>query len=127
MAVTDEAATPAELKALHKAIKKVQEDIERFSFNTSVSTFMIAVNELTALNCHKRAILEPLTVIISPYAPHLAEELWAELGHEPGSISTAQFPVFKEKYLEEASVDYPMAFNGKMREQNAVRRRRRCG
>ncbi len=88
LAVTDEAATPAELKALHKAIKKAQEDIERFSFNTSVSTFMIAVNELTALNCHKRVILEPLTVIISPYAPHLAEELWAELGHEPGKIRT---------------------------------------
>ncbi|MGY2132449.1 leucine--tRNA ligase [Hymenobacter sp. HD11105] len=115
LAVTDEAATPAELKALHKAIKKAQEDIERFSFNTSVSTFMIAVNELTALNCHKRAILEPLTVIISPYAPHLAEELWAELGHEPGSITTAQFPVFEEKYLEEASIDYPISFNGKMR------------
>jgi leucyl-tRNA synthetase len=73
------------------------------------------VNELTALNCHKRAILEPLTVIISPYAPHLAEELWAELGHEPGSITTAQFPVFEEKYLEEASIDYPISFNGKMR------------
>ncbi|QNP51558.1 leucine--tRNA ligase [Hymenobacter qilianensis] len=115
LAVTDEAATPAELKALHKAIKKAQEDIERFSFNTSVSTFMIAVNELTALNCHKRAILEPLTVIISPYAPHLAEELWAELGHEPGSITNAQFPVFEEKYLEEASIDYPISFNGKMR------------
>ncbi|GGF07382.1 leucine--tRNA ligase [Hymenobacter cavernae] len=115
LAITDEAATPAELKALHKAIKKAADDIDKFSFNTSVSMFMICVNELTALNCHKRAILEPLTVIVSPYAPHLAEELWVELGHEPGSISSASFPEFKEEYLEEATVEYPIAFNGKMR------------
>ncbi|QDA61874.1 leucine--tRNA ligase [Hymenobacter jejuensis] len=114
-AVTDEAPTAAELKALHKAIRKAQEDIERFSFNTSVSTFMICVNELTALSTHKRAILEPLTIILSPYAPHLAEELWQELGHEAGSISTAQFPAFEEKYLAEDTVEYPIAFNGKMR------------
>ncbi|UYZ59996.1 leucine--tRNA ligase [Hymenobacter latericus] len=116
-AVTDEAASPAELKALHKAIKKVQEDIERFSFNTSVSTFMICVNELSALNCHKRAILEPLVVLISPYAPHLAEELWAHLGHEAGSLSTAPFPEFNEAYLVEDTVNYPVAINGKVREQ----------
>lgn len=116
-AVTDEAATPAELKALHKAIKKAQEDIERFSFNTSVSTFMICVNELSALNCHKRAILEPLTVLISPYAPHLAEELWEALGHPAGSLSTAPFPEFKEEYLVEDTVNYPVAINGKVREQ----------
>src|SRR6476661_6067053 len=117
LAVTEEAPTPAELKTLHKAIKKVQEDIEKFSFNTSVSTFMIAVNELTALNCHKRAILEPLVILVSPYAPHLAEELWAELGHEAGSISRASYPEFKEEYLVEDSVNYPVAINGKVREQ----------
>ncbi|GAA4363414.1 leucine--tRNA ligase [Hymenobacter saemangeumensis] len=117
LAVTDEPATPAELKALHKAIRKVQEDIEKFSFNTSVSTFMIAVNELTALSCHKRAILEPLVVLVSPYAPHLAEELWAELGNQPGSISSASYPEFREEYLVEDSVNYPVAINGKVREQ----------
>jgi leucyl-tRNA synthetase len=116
-AVTDEPAAPAELKALHKAIKKAQEDIERFSFNTSVSTFMICVNELSALNCRKRAILEPLTVLISPYAPHLAEELWEQLGHAAGSLSTAPFPEFNEAYLVEDTVNYPVAINGKVREQ----------
>ncbi|OON69439.1 leucine--tRNA ligase [Hymenobacter sp. CRA2] len=116
-AVTDEPATPAELKALHKAIRKAQEDIERFSFNTSVSTFMICVNELSALNCRKRAILEPLVVLISPYAPHLAEELWEALGHEAGSLSTAPFPEFNEAYLVEDTVNYPVAINGKVREQ----------
>ncbi|GAA4385913.1 leucine--tRNA ligase [Hymenobacter koreensis] len=116
-AVTDEPATPAELKALHKAIRKVQEDIERFSFNTSVSTFMICVNELSALNTHKRAILEPLVVLISPYAPHLAEELWEQLGNARGSLSTAPFPEFNEQYLVEDTVNYPVAINGKVREQ----------
>jgi leucyl-tRNA synthetase len=117
LAVTDDAPTPAELKTLHKAIRKVQEDIEKFSFNTSVSTFMIAVNELTALNTRKRAILEPLVILISPFAPHLAEELWAELGHAPGSISAAAYPEFKEEYLVEDSITYPVAINGKVREQ----------
>jgi leucyl-tRNA synthetase len=117
LAVTDEPATPNELKTLHKAIRKVQEDIEKFSFNTSVSTFMIAVNELTALGCHKRAILEPLVILVSPYAPHLAEELWAELGHAAGSISAATYPEFNEDYLAEDSVNYPVAINGKVREQ----------
>ena len=117
LAVTDAAPTPAELKALHKAIRKAAEDIERFSFNTSVSTFMICVNELTALGCHKRAILKPLLLIVSPYAPHLAEELWAELGHAPGTVSHAGFPEFREEYLVEESVNYPVAVNGKVREQ----------
>ncbi|WP_375436540.1 leucine--tRNA ligase [uncultured Hymenobacter sp.] len=116
-AVTDEAPKPAELKALHKAIKKVEEDIERFSFNTTVSALMITVNELTALECHKRAVLEPLVVVLSPYAPHLAEELWQLLGHEAGSISSATYPEFKEEFLVEDTVNYPVAINGKVREQ----------
>ncbi|UOQ99976.1 leucine--tRNA ligase [Hymenobacter sp. 5317J-9] len=117
LAVTDEPATPAELKVLHRAIQKAQEDIEKFSFNTSVSLFMITVNELTALKCHKRAILEPLVLLVSPYAPHLAEELWQELGHEAGSISTASYPEFREELLVEDTVTYPLAINGKVREQ----------
>ncbi|UMB53225.1 leucine--tRNA ligase [Lutibacter sp. A64] len=112
--VSDEAPTKEELKTLHKTIKKVEEDIENFSFNTSVSTFMIAVNELTALKCNKRAILEPLAIIIEPYAPHIAEELWSRLGHTT-SISTADFPVFEAKHLVESSKEYPISFNGKMR------------
>ena len=112
--VSDEEPTKDELKTLHKTIKKVEEDIENFSFNTSVSTFMIAVNELTALKCNKRAILEPLLVLISPYAPHIAEELWSQLGHNE-SISTVAFPKFEEKHLVESSKNYPVSFNGKMR------------
>lgn len=103
-----------ELKTLHKTIKKVEEDIEHFSFNTSVSTFMIAVNELTALKCTSRVILEPLLVLISPYAPHIAEELWSKLGHKE-SIAFAPFPTFDEKYLVESTKNYPVSFNGKMR------------
>ena len=102
------------LKILHKTIKKVQEDIENFSFNTSVSAFMVAVNELSAMDCNSREVLEPLCVLISPYAPHIAEELWSKLGHE-GSISTAPFPIFEEKYLKETSKEYPISFNGKTR------------
>jgi leucyl-tRNA synthetase len=117
LAVTDEAPTPPELKALHRVIQKVAQDIDKFSFNTSVSTFMIAVNELTALSTHKRAILEPLVLLLSPFAPHLAEELWEELGHESGSISHAAYPEFREEYLVEANVTYPVAINGKVREQ----------
>ncbi|HNW76263.1 MAG TPA: leucine--tRNA ligase [Bacteroidales bacterium] len=112
--VTDEEPTPEELRVLHKTIKKVQEDIERFSFNTVVSTFMICANELSDLKCSKRAILEPLVILISPYAPHLAEELWQKLGHEP-SVSKASFPEFNEKYLVENTFNYPVSFNGKMR------------
>ena len=112
--VSDNEPTKDELKTLHKTIKKVEEDIENFSFNTSVSTFMIAVNELSALKCNKRAILEPLLVLISPYAPHIAEELWSQLGHSE-SISTVDFPKFEEKHLVESSKNYPVSFNGKMR------------
>ncbi len=112
--VSDEEPSKAEFKVLHKTIKKVQEDIERFSFNTSVSTFMICVNELTDLKCNKRAILEPLILIIAPYAPHIAEELWQLLGHEE-SVSKAIFPIFEEKYLVEDSFEYPISFNGKTR------------
>ncbi|MDJ0365196.1 class I tRNA ligase family protein [Hymenobacter sp. H14-R3] len=117
LALTDEPATPAELKTLHKVIQKVAQDIDKFSFNTSVSTFMIAVNELTALGTRKRAVLEPLVLLLSPFAPHLTEELWEELGHAPGSISHAAYPEFREEYLVEANVTYPVAINGKVRDQ----------
>ncbi len=112
--VSDEVPTKEELKTLHKTIKKVDDDIANFSFNTSVSSFMIAVNELTAQKCNKRAILEPLAVLISPYAPHIAEELWCKLGHD-NSIATAEFPVFDPKNLIESTKTYPISFNGKMR------------
>lgn len=113
-AVSDEAPTKEELKSLHKTIKKAEEDIERYSFNTSVSTFMICVNELSALKCNKRAILEELLVVISPYAPHITEELWAMLGHET-SIIHATYPEFREEYLKEDDIEYPVMINGKMR------------
>jgi len=112
--VTDQEATPENLKTLHKTIRKVEEDIENFSFNTSVSTFMICVNELSAQKCRSRSILEPLAILISPYAPHIAEELWYELGKKE-SISTAAFPIFNESYLVESTKTYPISFNGKMR------------
>ncbi len=112
--VSDEQASKESLKTLHKTIKKVQEDIENFSFNTSVSTFMIAVNELTAQQCTSREILEPILGLISPYAPHIAEELWQRLGHGK-SISTAPFPTFEASYLVESTKEYPISFNGKMR------------
>ena len=112
--VTNNKPSNESLKSLHKTIKKVNEDIENFSFNTSVSQFMICVNELTAQNCHERAILEPLAVLISPYAPHIAEELWFQLGHSE-SISTVDFPLVNEIYLVESSKEYPVSFNGKMR------------
>ncbi|MEE1884995.1 leucine--tRNA ligase [Pedobacter flavus] len=113
--VSNHEPTKAELKALHKIIKKVQDDIERFSFNTSVSSFMIAVNELTDLKCNKRAILKDLVVILSPYAPHICEELWVLLGEEAGKLSYAQFPMFNPEYLVEDSFSYPVSINGKMR------------
>tara|TARA_R110001583_G_scaffold160872_1_gene312738 strand:- start:3610 stop:7026 length:3417 start_codon:yes stop_codon:yes gene_type:complete len=112
--VSDEEPTNEELKTLHKTIKKVEYDIANFSFNTSVSNFMIAVNELTALKCNKRAILEPLAIIMEPYAPHIAEELWSKLGYKT-SVSTVDFPIFEPKYLIESSKEYPVSFNGKMR------------
>ena len=110
--VTDEAANKSELKTLHKTIKKITEDIERFSFNTSVSNFMICVNELTDAKCNKREILEPLAVLVAPYAPHIAEELWEKLGHTE-SITYAAFPVCNDEYLIENSFNYPISFNGK--------------
>lgn len=110
--VTSNPASKESLKTLHKTIKKVEDDIEGFSFNTSVSQFMICVNELTAQNCHERSVLEPLAILISPYAPHIAEELWERLGHE-GSIATAPFPRFRPEYLVESEKEYPVSFNGK--------------
>ncbi|MBF0597757.1 leucine--tRNA ligase [Faecalibacter rhinopitheci] len=112
--VTDEEATKEEMKVLHQTIKKVDEDVNNFSFNTSVSTFMIAANELGKLKTTKRAILEPLAIIISPYAPHIAEELWSKLGYET-SIATAEFPTFEEKWLLADAKEYPVSFNGKMK------------
>ncbi|QXP50696.1 leucine--tRNA ligase [Cellulophaga sp. HaHa_2_1] len=112
--VTDMEASKDNLKTLHKTIKKVEEDIENFSFNTSVSTFMIAVNELSAQKCTSREILEALVILVSPYAPHIAEELWSKLGHTD-SISTASFPKFEASHLVESSKEYPVSFNGKMR------------
>lgn len=112
--VSDDPATKDSLKILHKTIKKVEEDIENFSFNTSVSTFMIAVNELRSQKCNHKVVLEPLLILLSPYAPHIAEELWNKLGNNE-SISKAPFPVFDEKYLIENTKEYPISFNGKMR------------
>ena len=112
--VTNNEPTKDNLKSLHKTIKKVAEDIESFSFNTSVSQFMICVNELSTQNCHERAILEPLAILISPYAPHIAEELWSLLGHS-NSIATVAFPKFEAAHLVESSKEYPVSFNGKMR------------
>ena len=112
--VSDAKATSDNLKTLHKTIKKVEEDIENFSFNTSVSTFMIAVNELTAQKCTSKEILEPLLILISPYAPHIAEELWSKLGHA-ASIALAEFPTFDASHLVESVKNYPISFNGKMR------------
>lgn len=113
-AVSDDQPSDAEMKTLHKTIRKVQDDTERFSFNTCVASFMICANELTDLKCNKRAVLEPLVALISPFAPHLAEELWNLLGHEQ-SVSYAPFPAFDEKYLVESVFEYPVSFNGKMR------------
>lgn len=112
--VTDEAASKNELKSLHKLIKKVTADIENFSFNTSVSAFMICVNELTSLATNKREILKPLLILLSPYAPHIAEELWHAIGEE-GSVVTAEWPELNEAYLVEDNFTYPVSFNGKTR------------
>ena len=116
--VTDEAPTPEMLKALHKTIKKVNEDIENFSFNTSVSQFMICVNELSTLKCHHRDVLAPLAVLVAPFAPHITEELWKRLGNAE-SVTYAPYPVHEDKYLQEDSKEYPVSFNGKVRFKRA--------
>ena len=116
--VTDEAPTPEMLKTLHKTIKKVNEDIENFSFNTSVSQFMICVNELSSLKCHHRDVLAPLAVLVAPFAPHIAEELWKRLGNAE-SVTYAPYPVHEDKYLQEDSKEYPVSFNGKVRFKRA--------
>ncbi|MEJ5092211.1 leucine--tRNA ligase [Sphingobacterium faecium] len=113
--VSNDEPTKAEYKALHKIIKKAEDDIERFSFNTSVSAFMICVNELTDLKCNKRAILEQLVIVLQPYAPHISEELWSLLGKEDGSISYATYPTFVSDYLVESEFAYPVSINGKMK------------
>ena len=100
------------MKALHKCIKKVREDIENFSFNTSVAAFMICLNELG--NCHKRAVLEPLVALLAPFAPHLCEELWEALGHT-ATVCDAAYPTFDEQWLVESSFEYPVSINGKLR------------
>ena len=112
--VSEDAPSAESLKTLHQTIKKVTEDIEQFSFNTCISAFMICVNELSAQKCNQRSILEPLAILLSPFAVHLAEELWERLGHSD-SISTVSYPVFEEKHLVESSKNYPVSFNGKMR------------
>jgi leucyl-tRNA synthetase len=127
---TNEPPTNAELKILHKTIKKIEEDTERFSFNTAVSTFMICVNELTDLKCHKKEILEPLLILLTPYAPHIAEELYHQLGSsktppseglgEAASILDATFPQWEEKYIKETSKAYPVAINGKTRSELTI-------
>jgi leucyl-tRNA synthetase len=111
---TDEKPAGKELKVLHQTIKKVQDDIERFSFNTVVSHFMICVNELSDLHCHKKEVLEQLIVLLSPYAPHIAEELWEITGHMP-SVSSARFPEWNEEFIRESTFEYPVSFNGKLR------------
>jgi leucyl-tRNA synthetase len=114
LVVTNEEPTAAELKVLHQTIKKVEQDTERFSFNTGVSGFMIATNELTDLKCHKRLVLEPILVLLTPYAPHIAAELWSLLGHTK-SVLDAKYPVFEAKYVAETSKEYPISINGKLR------------
>jgi leucyl-tRNA synthetase len=114
VSISDEAPSKEELKALHKTIRKVEQDIENFSFNTSVSEFMICVNELGSLKCNKRSVLEPLTILLAPYAPHIAEELWEKLGYKE-TILKASFPAYNEEYLKENSFEYPISINGKVR------------
>jgi leucyl-tRNA synthetase len=111
-AVTDDAPTPQELKVLHRAIKKVSEDIENFSFNTAVSAFMICLNDLGS--CNKRAILEPLTILLAPFTPHIAEEVWTALGHT-STIFDAAMPTHDPQYLTESEFEYPVSVNGKLR------------
>ena len=117
--ITADAATNAELKVLHKTIKKIEEDTERFSYNTAVSAFMVCVNELMDLKCHKRNILEPLIILLSSYAPHISEELWHLLGNS-NTILDASFPKLEEKYLVETAKEYPISINGKLRTQLVI-------
>ncbi|SEV99183.1 leucine--tRNA ligase [Chitinophaga arvensicola] len=114
--VNEQPATPEELKILHKTIQKIDHDTSSFSYNTAVSQFMICVNELATLRCHKRSILEPLLILLTPYAPHLCEELWQYIGHNE-SILNAPFPVYEEKYTKESAFNYPIAINGKTRSE----------
>ena len=120
--VTNEAATAAELKVLHRTIKKIEDDTERFSFNTAVSAFMVCVNDLNDLKCHKREILEPLAILLTPYAPHIAEELYQLLqsissgeGRGEVSVLNASFPILDERHLVESAKEYPISINGKVR------------
>ncbi len=113
--VTDDAPTKDELRVLHKTIKKVQEDTENFSFNTAVSAFMVCVNELGGLKCTKKSILTDLVMLLSPYAPHVTEELYAALGHEAGTLSSATFPTWRAELLVEDAFEYPIQINGKVR------------
>jgi leucyl-tRNA synthetase len=110
----EDKATDAELKILYRTIKKIEEDTERFSFNTAVSTFMICVNELADAKCNKKEVLEKLLILLTPYAPHIAEELWNKLGNE-GSVLDAQFPSFNPALLVESAKEYPVSINGKLR------------
>jgi len=112
--INDAKATDQELKVLHKAIKKIEEDTERFSFNTAVAAFMVCVNELSDLKCNKKEILEPLLILLAPYAPHVCEELWHALGNTT-TILDAEYPKLKEKYLVESTKEYPISINGKLR------------
>jgi len=114
--VSDEAPTAAEMKILHRTLKKIAHDIESFSFNTAVSEFMICVNELTALKCNKRQVLQPLVIALAPFAPHITEELWSKLGHNK-SVHQSAFPEWNEAYLQESTVNYPISVNGKVRTQ----------
>jgi leucyl-tRNA synthetase len=113
--LVDLPATAEELKVLHTAIRKVQDDLDRYSFNTVVSTLMICVNDLGQLKCHKKSVLRELVLLLSPYAPHIAEELWLALGEEAGAISHAKFPVFNPEFLVENEFNYPISFNGKVK------------
>ena len=112
--VSDEAPTKEELKVLHKTLKKIEQDVDHFSFNTSVSEFMICINELTSLKCNKRAVIEPLVIALSPFAPHISEELWEKLGHQ-NTVINATYPKVEEKYLIESTFEYPISINGKVR------------
>jgi leucyl-tRNA synthetase len=115
VAISSENASKESLKTLHRTIKKMTDDLDRFSFNTGVSNFMICVNELTEQKCNNKAILQDLITMLSPYAPHICEELWVKLGNEAGTINFATFPILDESHLVESSFDYPVSFNGKLR------------